>query len=122
MPTSYAWVPCIAFLKKTTPSESSAVPNLRRNTQKQKVVESIFVSLGDNDRSAIMKECGKLKKTGFSVSTDLPAELGKRRKELLAIGYKLKTSKSAAEKVAETRVVQGGIRLWLDVKKKVAKI
>ena len=64
-----------------------------------------------------MKECGKLKKTGFSVSTDLPAELGKRRKELLALGYRLKTLKSAAEKVTETRMVQRGIRLWLDVKK-----
>ena len=65
----------------------------------------------------IMKECGKLKKTGFSISTDLPAELGKRRKELLSLGYKLKTSKMTAKKVAETRLVQRGVRMWLDVKK-----
>ena len=103
--------------KKTAPSQSGTGPSLRSNSQKQKAIEPIFISLSDTERSAIMKECGKLKKTGFSVSTDLPAELGKRRKELLALGYKLKSSKSAAEKVAETRVVQRGIRLWLEVKK-----
>ena len=59
----------------------------------------------------ITKECGKLKKTGLSISTDLPAELGKRRKELLSLGYKLKTSKVTAEEVAETRLVQRGVRM-----------
>ena len=56
-------------------------------------------------------------KTGFAISTNLPVEIGKRRKELLSLGYKLKTSKVTTEKVAETRLVQRGIRMWLDVKK-----
>jgi len=103
--------------KKSSRPEPESVLSLRSGTQRKKVVEPIFVSLDGFDRSMIMKECGKLKKTGFSISTDLPAELGKRRKELLSLGYKLKTSKVTAEKVAETRLVQRGVRMWLDVKK-----
>ena len=103
--------------KKSSRPEPESVLGLRSGTQRKKVVEPIFVSLDGFDRSMIMKECGKLKKTGFSISTDLPAEPGKRRKELLSLGYKLKTSKVTAEKLAETRLVQRGVRMWLDVKK-----
>jgi hypothetical protein len=47
----------------------------------------------------------------------LPADLGKRRKELLSLGYKLRNSKVASEKIAETRLIQKGIKLWLETKK-----
>jgi hypothetical protein len=101
-------------VKKSTASDDGVGPSLRSG--RKKTVEPIFVQLKNYDRSLILKECGKLKKTGYSVSTDLPAELGKRRKELLALGYKLKNAKGA-EKVSETRVVQRNVKLWLETKK-----
>ena len=103
--------------KKTVPFRSGAGPSLRSNSQKQKAIEHIFIILSSTKRSIAMKECGKLKKTDLSVSIDMQTELGNRRKELVALGYKRESSNSTAEKAAETRVVQRGIRLWLDVRK-----
>jgi len=89
--------------KKTAPSQSGASPTLRRTTQKQNVAKPIFVSLDKTDHPV---EYGRLKETGLSVSIDLPDELGRKRKKLLAIDYKFKTSKSPAEKAAR--------RVWSD--------
>ena len=53
-----------------------------------------------------MKECVKLKKTGLSVSVDLPGDLGKRLKELLSLVYNIRISKIASEKVTKTRLIK----------------
>ena len=105
--------------KKPSNAESSGSsgPTLRNSAQRKNSADPIFASLENFDRSEIMKECGKLKKTGFSVSVDLPADLGKRRKELLSLGYKLRNSKVASEKIGKTRLIQKGIKLWLETKK-----
>lgn len=79
---------------------------------------SIFVSLANLlDKDEIMKNCGKLKGSGKSVSSDLPRDLARRRKELLAYGYSLRTSSDHSVKVAETRIMAKGINVWIEVKK-----
>ena len=54
------------------PSQSVAGLSLRSNSNKQKAIEPSVISLSNTERPAIMKDCGKLNKTGFSVSTDCP--------------------------------------------------
>ena len=69
------------------------------------------------DKDAIMKNCGKLKGSGKSITSDLPRELARRKKELLSFGYYLRTSSDDSTKVAETRVITKGISVWIEAKK-----
>lgn len=83
----------------------------------KKGTDPIFVSFkNSSDCDLLTRNCGKLKKTGISISSDLPPELARRRKELLSQGYKLKNS-TGRDKVLQTKVVQKGIKLWLETKK-----
>lgn len=81
-------------------------------------IEPIIVTLTSiTDKDDIMRNCGKLKGSRKSISCDLPRDLARRRKELLAYGYSLRTSAIPSVKVAETRVMSKGINIWLEAKK-----
>ena len=69
------------------------------------------------DKDAIIKNYGKLKGYGKSITSDLPRELTRRRKELLSFGYNLRTSSDTSTRVAETRVITKGISVWIEAKK-----
>lgn len=78
----------------------------------------VFVTLANlADKDAIMKNCGRLKGSGKSITSDLPRELARRRKELLSFGYNLRTSSDTSTRVAETRVITKGISVWIEAKK-----
>ena len=64
-----------------------------------------------------MKNCGKVKGSGKSITSDLPRELARRRKELLSFGYNLRTLSDTFTKVFETRVITKGISVWIEAKK-----
>jgi len=70
-----------------------------------------------NDKNNILRNYGKLKNPRKSISYNLPQDLARRRKELLAYGYSLRTSASPLVKVAETRVISKGINIWLEATK-----
>lgn len=78
------------------------------------------MQLKNYDRLLIRKEFGKHKKTGYSVSMNWKAEIRKQKKELLALGYKLKNAKGA-KKVSETQVVQCNVKLWWETKSQKAR-
>ena len=69
------------ILKKSSRPEPESVLSLQSGKQRKKVVEPIFVSLDGFDRSMIIKECGKLKKT-LKVLSNEASECGWMLKSL----------------------------------------
>ena len=61
----------------------------------------VFITLANLvNKDTIMKNCGKLKGSGKSITFDLPCELACCRKELLSSGYNLCTSSDTSTRVA----------------------
>ena len=65
-----------------------------------------------------MKNCGKLKGSGKSITSDLPRELARRiEKNCYLSAIILCTSSDTSTKVAETQVITKGISVWIEAKK-----
>jgi len=102
MPTRYVPILYIEFQRKHQTSSRLVLvaQPLETVRNEKKPTAPIFVSLESFKRSKKIKQCDEIKKNWFEWSMDLPIDLGKRRKELLSLGHKPRTSKVASEKGA----------------------